>query len=89
MSTVSVLDTPPLLRRPTSFTASADSVFAAALTGSVRETLAVPVAAYFFAWIAHFVVEKNRPATFIYPVFSLVGDFRMCAEVLLGRHAIF
>lgn len=61
----------------------------AALTGSIHETLAVPVAAYFFAWVAHFLVEKNRPATFIYPVFSLVGDFCMCAEVLVGRHAVF
>jgi hypothetical protein len=31
------------------------------------------VVAYSFAWVAHFFVEHNRPATFIYPSFSLFG----------------
>jgi hypothetical protein len=37
----------------------------------------IPVCAYFFAWYSHFFVEKNKPATFIYPLWSLLGDFKM------------
>ncbi|KZO96640.1 hypothetical protein CALVIDRAFT_537005 [Calocera viscosa TUFC12733] len=37
---------------------------------------------YAFAWVGHFFVEKNRPATFKYPLYSLRGDFTMLWEVL-------
>ena len=47
--------------------------------------LAAPVCGYFFAWMGHFVVEKNRPATFAYPIFSLIGDFHMYALMWLAR----
>lgn len=47
--------------------------------------LAAPVCGYFFAWAGHFLVEKNRPATFTYPVFSLIGDFHMYALMWLAR----
>ncbi|UVK81830.1 DUF962 domain-containing protein [Pseudomonas sichuanensis] len=47
--------------------------------------LAVPLAGYCFAWAGHFFFEKNRPATFTHPWYSLIGDFAMFRDILLGR----
>lgn len=47
--------------------------------------LAIPLIGYGFAWIGHFVFEKNRPATFTYPLYSLIGDWVMFKDMLTGR----
>lgn len=49
----------------------------AVVTGRWWWLLAMPVAGYFFAWVGHFGVEKNRPATFKYPLWSLGADWKM------------
>src|SRR5471030_2215663 len=45
----------------------------------------IPVIGYGFAWVGHFFFEHNRPATFKYPLFSLLGDWVMFRDILIGR----
>ena len=47
--------------------------------------IGLPVIGYGFAWVGHYVFEKNRPATFTYPLYSLMGDWMMFAEVISGK----
>lgn len=63
-------------------------IFILALTigrGAWMLLWALPVAGYSFAWIGHFFFERNRPATFQHPFYSLLGDFVMYRDMILGR----
>ena len=46
------------------------------------------IAGYGFAWVGHFFIEKNRPATFSYPLYSLIADYKMFFEIVIGKHKI-
>jgi len=54
------------------------------VTGQLWMMAAAPIAGYGFAWVGHFFVEKNRPATFTYPKWSLEADFVMWWKMLNG-----
>lgn len=45
----------------------------------------IPLIGYGFAWVGHFVFEKNKPATFTYPIYSLMGDWVMFKDILIGK----
>lgn len=45
----------------------------------------VPVVGYGFAWVGHYFFEKNKPATFQYPGYSLASDFILYFQLLTGK----
>lgn len=47
--------------------------------------LLLPLVGYGFAWVGHAFFEKNKPATFKYPLWSLVSDFKLFFDILLGK----
>ena len=55
------------------------------IAGRSRWIWTVPLLAYGCAWTGHFIIEKNRPATFSHPWLSLIGDHKMAALILAGR----
>ena len=60
-------------------------VVLALATGQLRWLWLAPVAGYGFAWIGHYMFEKNRPATFKHPLYSLLGDWVMYGQMLRGK----
>ncbi|HIV72180.1 MAG TPA: DUF962 domain-containing protein [Candidatus Aquabacterium excrementipullorum] len=60
-------------------------VAAAVLTANWWLLLLAPLFGYGFAWVGHFRFEKNRPATFEYPLYSFMGDWVMLWQSLTGK----
>ena len=58
-------------------------------TGNPMILILLPVLGYGFAWAGHILFEKNRPATFKHPFYSLLGDFRMFWDILSGKVTAF
>jgi hypothetical protein len=58
---------------------------AAVVLGQPQLGLTALLTGYAFAWVGHFLIEKNRPATFKYPLWSFIGDWKMWALTLTGR----
>ncbi len=45
----------------------------------------MPLVGYGFAWFGHYFIEKNKPATFTYPLYSLASDFVMFWHIITGQ----
>lgn len=60
-------------------------LFVAIYQGWGWKWILVPVVGYGFAWVGHAFFEKNKPATFKYPFWSLISDFKLFFEILLGK----
>ena len=61
----------------------------AAITGNAWLIPLSLLQGYAFAWVGHFFFEHNRPATFKYPLFSFMGDWRMWWDILPVSAGVF
>ena len=61
------------------------SLIAGIVTGKWWFFLLIPVLGYGFAWAGHYFIEKNKPATFTYPFYSLLSDFVMFWHIITGQ----
>ena len=66
-------------------TAALTTLGVAIATRNWKLGLAAPLLGYGPAWVGHFIIEKNRPATFKHPLWSLAGDFKMASLMLTGQ----
>ena len=60
-------------------------IVVALISGQLRWLWLMPLIGYGFAWVGHFGFEKNRPATFKHPLYSLAGDWVMYGQMLRGK----
>lgn len=62
-------------------------LFAAIFQGWGWRWILIPLVGYGFAWIGHAFFERNKPATFKYPFWSLISDFKLFFEILIGKRS--
>ena len=55
------------------------------ITGKWWLFVLIPFVGYGFAWVGHYFIERNKPATFTYPLFSLASDFVMFWHIITGQ----
>lgn len=65
--------------------AAVSGLFAVIVLGAWGYFWMLPVFGYLPAWIGHYFFEKNRPASFKWPAYSLRGDFTMFWHLLTGK----
>jgi len=63
------------------------SLIGGILFHDLRFLIAIPFLGYGFAWVGHFFFEKNKPATFQYPGYSLASDFMLFWDLLNGKQS--